>query len=179
MSTGSPSRLLRYFAYGSNLWVARMVHRVPSARFVSAATLRAHRLAFDKRGADGSAKANIRDGESTDRVFGAVFEIAAGDRPALDRFEGAPREYHVFSEVVETPEGSLGVFTYKANPSTLADDLVPFDWYRDFVLHGARALDFPEGYVRAIEQIAVCVDDDAERSSRERRLLLRSLGEPG
>lgn len=163
--------LLRYFAYGSNLWVARMASRVRSARLLTVATLPGHRLAFDKRGSDGSAKANVRP-EEGERVFGALFEIAVAERAVLDAVEGAPHEYHVFDEVVETAEGPVEAFTYKASPETLADDLVPFDWYRDFVLHGARAHGFPEEYVRAIEGVLVRPDEDRERTARARALLL-------
>ena len=50
-----------YFAYGSNLPSARMRRRVPSAAAQGPAELQGRRLTTDKRGRDGSGKANLRE----------------------------------------------------------------------------------------------------------------------
>ena len=47
-----------YFAYGSNLFSARMRERVPSAQARGPARLAGHRLTVDKPGRDGTAKAS-------------------------------------------------------------------------------------------------------------------------
>ena len=50
---------VRYFAYGSNLVMARLRARVPVFGLIGPARLPAMRLTFDKRGSDGSGKANL------------------------------------------------------------------------------------------------------------------------
>jgi hypothetical protein len=115
----------RYFAYGSNLWLPRMVARCASARFVSTAVVVSWRAVYDKPSLDGSAKLNLRpDPEST--VSGVVYEIDDGDRAALDAAEPA----------YEPVELSVGLaYIYRGEPATAA----PFDWYVELVVAGARA----------------------------------------
>jgi gamma-glutamylcyclotransferase len=52
---------VRYFAYGSNLDLARMRARAPAVGLIGPALLQGMRLAFDKRGGDGSGKANLAE----------------------------------------------------------------------------------------------------------------------
>ena len=119
----------RYFAYGSNMWVPRMVSRCPSARFVSTAAVAGWRAVYDKPSLDGSAKLNLRpDRDAT--VSGVVYEIDDADRPALDAAEPA-------YEPVELPVGLA--YVYRGEPTTVP----PFEWYVDLVGAGARAHGLP------------------------------------
>ena len=45
---------MRYFAYGSNMSIARLSERAPSAEVIGVARLRSHVLRFHKVGTDGS-----------------------------------------------------------------------------------------------------------------------------
>jgi cation transport regulator ChaC len=114
----------RYFAYGSNLWLPRMRERCPSARFVLVATLPGWVAVYDKPGADGSAKLNIRPNEDA-TVAGVVYEIDAAERALLDAAEPS-----------YTPiETALGLTYAYAGPAATSP---PADWYVAIVEAGAR-----------------------------------------
>ena len=72
----SPETVLN-FAYGSNMLLARIRERVPSARPLGVAVLRGHRLFWHKAGRDGSGKCDVVESNDTDAaVFGVLYEIA-------------------------------------------------------------------------------------------------------
>lgn len=165
---------LLYFAYGSNLHPERLRRRTPSAGLVGTCELRGWRLSFEKRGQDGSAKATIapaRDG----RVHGAVYEIAAAEKPALDRIEGLNRGYH--ADLLDLP-GLGEVWTYRAETEYTDRSLLPFRWYRDLVVLGARFHRFPPSYVRPIAAIAAADDPDPERQREHDGILAAMRGLP-
>ncbi len=109
------------------------------------ARLDGHRLAFDKRGADGSGKANLSP-DPLGLVWGVVYEIAATGWTALDRFEGGYRRIEV---EVERPTGdTLPAQTYVSD--RLCSEL-PFAWYLDLVVAGARAHGLPSDWIRLLE----------------------------
>ena len=71
-----------YFAYGSNMSSLRLRERIPSARSLGAARLAGWRLAPNKRGRDGSGKANlVVDANSV--VWGVLYQLVAADWPRL------------------------------------------------------------------------------------------------
>ena len=153
----------RYAAYGSNLHPGRLRARVPSAAFVGTGFLPSYSLRFHKRGKkDGSGKCNIVVGESG--VFVAVFEIAKAERIALDKCEGLGYGYN--HREIEIPEHGL-CSTYIADPSAVDDTLRPVDWYKEYVLRGARFHGFPIEYVAALESISADADSDRSRSRHE------------
>ena len=85
---------LHYFAYGSNMSIARLRSRVPSARSLGCCRLEEHDLRFHKAGRDGSAKCDaLHTGRKQDLVHGVLFRIDALERPALDMAEGLGHGY--------------------------------------------------------------------------------------
>ena len=94
------------FSYGSNMSQRRLQARVPSARFMAVAELPGHRLRFHKSASDGSAKCNAEDtGNPEDRVIGVVYEIAATEKPDLDRHEALGFGYDEKQVVLKTEKG--------------------------------------------------------------------------
>lgn len=156
-----------YFAYGSNMSRPRLQARVPSASFVTTARLDAHRLAFHKAGADGSGKCDAHEtGVAEHRVFGVVFEIAAVEKPQLDRVEGLGVGYAQKAvELIGADGESLAAFMYSA--IRIDPAFVPFSWYKVHVLMGARAHGLPADYVSWIESITARDDPDVDRARRE------------
>ena len=75
-----------YFAYGSNLCAARLIERAPSARLRGAARAPGFALRLDKRGADGTAKANLH-ASPEEAVWGAAYELDPADWQRLDAHE--------------------------------------------------------------------------------------------
>jgi gamma-glutamylcyclotransferase (GGCT)/AIG2-like uncharacterized protein YtfP len=170
---------MHLFAYGSNLCSARLRARVPSARPLGVARLRGHALRFHKRGwRDGSGKADAYATRSRgDRVWGVVFRIDPLEKPDLDRVEGLGKGYDQARRTVEGRDGRhWRAWLYRADRSAIDAAAVPFRWYRDLVLAGAREHGLPDHYVRGlIATVPARPDPDAARARRHRAL----LGEPG
>jgi hypothetical protein len=138
----------RIFAYGSNMHPERMRTRVPDARALGAAALSDHRLALNKRGRDGSAKANLVR-QRGDRVWGVVWELEATEVAVLDGYEGG---YERVAVAVTAAAGP--VWRGEAYVSHRVDEaLLPFAWYLRFLVEGARAHGFPEDYVAFLESL--------------------------
>ena len=136
-----------YFAYGSNLCSERLHSRVGSARALGPARLPGRRLSMDKRGSDGSGKANLRP-EGGCEVWGVVYDLGSGGWPALDACEAG---YTRVAVEVLTAFESLRVDTYLSERLTL--DPVPFDWYKRLIVEGAREHGLPEEWVRVLESL--------------------------
>ena len=85
---------MKYFAYGSNMSLARLQQRTPEVRRLSSCVLPGHSLRFHKAGRDGSGKCDaFLTGNPRDRVMGALFELCPEQKPDLDRVEGLGRGY--------------------------------------------------------------------------------------
>ncbi len=157
---------LRYFAYGSNMLVERLTasSRVPSATNPTVATLAGYRLRFNKEGNDGSAKCNIVEtGAGGDVVYGVVFEVIEAELFILDRVEGS---VYARNEIA-LDDGSLAL-VYVAKETR--ENLVPWHWYRDLVLAGARQHDLPDAYIEQIHSTPAIADPQPDRLARQRAL---------
>jgi gamma-glutamylcyclotransferase len=102
-----------YFAYGSNLDLAQIKARCPSARLVGAARLRGYALAFGGWSCrwGGSVATVLRAKGSA--VPGQLFKLRFPCLRALDRFEGHPFAYERTAVVVRDSEGKQHkAFTY-------------------------------------------------------------------
>jgi cation transport regulator ChaC len=137
-----------YFAYGSNLSSARLRARLVDVRPAGPARLADHRLALNKRGHDGSAKANIlsHTGES---VWGVLYELPHAHMEDLDRFEGGYERAFV---EVERREGDLvEAVTYRS--TLLVEDWLPFDWYHAHLVAGAHEHGLPPEWIAHLEAL--------------------------
>jgi gamma-glutamylcyclotransferase (GGCT)/AIG2-like uncharacterized protein YtfP len=157
-----------YFAYGSNMAIARLRSRAPSAELIGVAVLAGHQLKFHKRGMrDHSGKCDIpHTGRSEDRVFGVLYSIHSDELDVLDKVEGRGFGYErktvtLRSETGETCEAETYIAT-QTDPH-----LRPLDWYKEHVLRGARAAGLPADYITSIDAVVADVDPNAERRARE------------
>lgn len=154
------------FSYGSNMSLARLQDRVPSARFVTIATLPAHRLRFHKISKDGSGKCDAEETSNpNDRVIGVVYEISDSEKPALNQKEGLGYGYDEKKVEVSTDQERLAVLMYSATNKD--QQLNPYHWYKEHVLVGARENGLPAEYVAQIEAMEAVDDPDTERCDRE------------
>ena len=64
--------MITYFAYGSNIHPRRLVKLVGAVQNMGAYSIQGYALTFNKRGADLSAKRNLRESPS-DRVLGVCY----------------------------------------------------------------------------------------------------------
>jgi len=138
---------LLYFAYGSNLYSPRLRFRVPTCRVVMTASLPDHRLVFHKRSIDGSAKCDaIADpGQET---LGVIYEIDITELRNLRDAEGVRNGYEECTVSVRNSQGAgISCLSYLAASSHIDATLLPYTWYRDFVLWGCREHGFLDAYL--------------------------------
>jgi gamma-glutamylcyclotransferase len=157
-----------YFAYGSNMLVARLKARCHSARVIGKAKALGHTLDFTKPGKDGSGKATLIDAANQDlHVPGVLFEIKKTDLPSLDRAEGAGFGYDRNDEFpVELVDGKerMEVATYIA--SRTEAHLKPFDWYIALVIAGARQHQLDPDHRRRLRAVDYVNDTNFARKGR-------------
>ncbi len=166
-----------YFAYGSNLLHQRLWDRTPNARPLTTGVLKGHSLRFHKIGDDGSGKCDaFHTGDDQDATLGVVYEISVRERRILDAIEGVGRGYAVKNTRIDTARGVLETFTYVVEPEYIDPAMLPFHWYKQFVLSGARQNDFEPGYIMAIRKAPSKPDPDYARSTQNSRIL-RGLSE--
>ena len=124
----------------------RMRSRIPGAVSRGRARLAGQRLVFNKRGRDGSAKANLV-ADPDGAVWGVVWEIEPCALAELDPHEAG---YRRVPALAEADDGArLEVEVYVSTRWT--SDPLPFDWYLEHVLRGARGHGLPEEYVSWLE----------------------------
>ena len=159
---------MRFFSYGSNMSISRLLDRVSSASKLGAAILTQHQLKFHKVGRkDGSAKCDASEtGDPEHVIHGVVFQISKADKSKIDREEGLGHGYEEKDVLVQMRDGSIvQAFTYYA--TNIDSNLKPLDWYKEHVMRGARENSLPEEYIRRIEAIDSIRDKDAQRREKE------------
>ena len=148
------------FAYGSNICSSRMQCRVRSAQFLGIASAANWKVVFNKRGADGSGKANLVKA-ADHQTWGALWAIPAPELSSLDVFE--PDYEHIEIEVKLRQE-TMSALAYTACSDALTD--VPaFKWYVSLVTRGLSALGAPESYIVGLAGTKAQTDSDESRRS--------------
>ena len=151
-----------YFAFGSNLNHYRLHQRIGDYGTVGIGYLPDHKLAFNKRGGDDSGKCTVTASVS-DKVWGAVCQLSLEQKKKLDYFEGVGHGYDAITTKIITHEKTVDAVLYQAQLDAMDDGLVPFDWYKEFVLTGAKYHNLPEEYILRIEKIKVITDPNINR----------------
>lgn len=165
---------IRYVAYGSNLLPARLRARIPVLDTLGVIELPGRTIDFSKRSRDGSGKCNLAPADGA-CAYGVVYVIAERDRVALDRIEGLGRGY---TDCWLDHADYGRCYFYTATPGFIDARLSPYDWYKAFVLDGARHHGLPADYVESIDAFPAIPDPDEGRR-RENLSVRLALGEPG
>jgi gamma-glutamylcyclotransferase (GGCT)/AIG2-like uncharacterized protein YtfP len=141
-----------YFAYGSNMNVARVEARIGTTRRSLAGTLHDHALRFDKASrVSGIAHANVAP-LAGERVEGALFELLEPRQiERMDPFEGYPLEYERHRLPIVTQEGTIEAWVYIATPGMTAPSLRPAHEYLEHLLAGEPFLS--ADYRRRLAQV--------------------------
>jgi len=164
-----PSGTFLYFAYGSNLLSARLRARTPSARKAGNAILPRFALRWHKIGCDDTGKCDvIFTGRPADRVYGVAWAIRRSELPALDFHEELDTGYYACNVPIAIGAQRRLARTYRAIPIDPA--LKPLDWYKRFVLDGAREHGLPEDYVARLAMTPALGDSDSKRRARNLRV---------
>ncbi len=157
------------FAYGSNMLMARLRQRVPSARALGLAVLRAHELKWHKVANDGSGKCDIvTTADSSRLVYGVVYEIPLAEKHRLDRAEGLGFGYEEQTKTVDLAGQLVAVQAYVA--TRIDPVLLPYVWYRALVVAGAMEHNVPSAYIDGLRRVPVIHDPDQQRHAEQMAL---------
>lgn len=161
---------MKYFAYGSNMSLRRIRQRVPSARVLGTFSLADHELRFHKHGRDDSGKCDaFYTGNPSHVVTGVLYEIDASEKSVLDQAEGLGNGYDEKEVCVSDSTGIVAkAVTYHA--TNINTSLLPFTWYKDHVLIGAKEANLPEEYIAHIEGVESVDDPDRDREFEQRAI---------
>lgn len=142
--------LIHYFAFGSNMARARLLARIPNAAPLGRGRLEGWRFTCNKKGFDGSAKANIERAPAG-AVWGVVYRMPRRQLARLDAFEGGYTRTRV--EVVELahPSGRIQCETYFSERRL--ERSAVFDWYKRHMVVGAREHALPEAWVAMLQAL--------------------------
>lgn len=167
---------MKYFAYGEMMFSARLHKVVPQATCLGVAKIMGYKLYFHSRGHDDpSGKCNIIPVKDPDcEVYGVLYEINESERHLLDKDQSLGcGTQSITIKVFPNLSTSSGVFayTYIAHKDNIFEDLVPYHWYKEMVLSGAREHQLPSEYIHHLEQYAVTYDPNVQRANRQKRYL--------
>ncbi|TKB44003.1 gamma-glutamylcyclotransferase family protein [Thalassotalea mangrovi] len=160
-----------YFAYGSNMSLARLTARVPSAIKLGCYTLEQHELRFHKASHDGSGKCDaFYTSNSKHFIHGALYRIDPEHKADLDKVEGLGKGYNIKTVRVVSDQGhAVNAFTYVA--THIDHSLAPYSWYLNHVLIGAWETKLPQTYIKTkISAINAIEDHNLHRDKHERAI---------
>lgn len=145
----------------------RHATRAPSAVPLWVCRLPGYVLRWSKISNDGSGEAHIVKVDGDAVVWGVVFKIFEDDRQQLNDREGLGNGYTQDELTVLRRDTGAGVKaqTYLVEEGATEGPL-PYDWYRNYVLQGARQHALPPDYVATIQEQPVQVDADSQRRAR-------------
>ena len=150
--------MIHVFAYGSNMCTERLRARAATAVPLVTGYVTHRKLAFHKRGRDGSAKADaVYTGRSSDRVWGVVFSLTRDDKLVLNGYEWGYGEQKV---VVIGQDRVLPATIYVARSQLVDAALKPYGWYHHLVVEGAIQHRLPRDYVEHLQTFRPLPDTD-------------------
>jgi len=163
-----------YFAYGSNMFPPRLKARTPSVKFGSTGFVEKYKLTFDKRSVDRSGEPSGKcdmeaTGDWADLVHGVLFSIAESETGDLDAREGLGDGYRKDVVQVVTPNGTSPALAYVATDK--ASGLLPYDWYKAFVVRGAELHELPPAYIDKLKAIRSRLDPNEKRRAINEAIL--------
>ena len=142
--------MIYYFAYGSNMNVARMIERVGEFTIIGRGVLIDYQLAFNKiaLGKIGEGYANVM-ASSGDLVEGVIYQF--DEIRKLDKPEGYPIHYDRKLMTISIDDGFVQAWVYLARSSRISEGLKPSKSYLDHILLGKEYLS--EAYFQKLVEI--------------------------
>jgi len=152
-----------YIAYGSNLNMAQMALRCPTARPVGTAAIEGYELLFRGTGQHGVATIEPREGSSVPVL---VWDIKEKDELALDRYEAYPTLYGKQMMGIVVDGKAVSAMVYVMVPGLEAG--FPTQSYLDIIIEGYRNAGFDPCIIdAAIERTDELIAVEQERLAIE------------
>lgn len=172
---------MKYFAYGSNLLVAKLrsPERCPTAEIIppsegSQYFIRKHKFKFHKRSIDGSAKGDAEaTNDDNDIVYGVLFKIDDVDEiKKLRDQEGSTGLNPGYEEkdvnvIDEKTSEIIPATTFCAKTDFIESDDKPYDWYKRQTVQGAIDNGLPDDYIKKLEDLESKYDKKESRRKDE------------
>jgi hypothetical protein len=138
-----------YFGYASNLQVSTLEQRIgDKIQNYIQGRLIDYGFRFNRRNADGSARANIIPSDSED-VFGILYQVDEKYHDILLKTEPG---YQLIKIHVETDQGDFQAFTFMSDSDDV--DIYPAKEYLTSILAGAKENSLPGEYIDFIRSLA-------------------------
>lgn len=132
---------------------AVMLSVSPGHRFLSAARLEGHRLAFTRRSIrSGSGVADMLADPSSE-IWGALYEVPHDELEALDRKEGVGFAYARSDVRVHPPAGEAVEAIAYAVVAKAPGEIPPSPDYLQGILTAAAERSLPEHYIRSLHAL--------------------------
>lgn len=132
-----------YIAYGSNLNLAQMADRCPTARVIGSTEMQGWQLLF--RGSRTGAVATVEPKKGC-RIPVLVWEITPADEAALDRYEGWPFLYRKETVKVKINGKTVKAMVYIMNEGRPPGQ--PSCYYYSVILEGYKEAGFDMDILR-------------------------------
>lgn len=164
---------IRVFSYGSNMLFQRLANRITGIQKIGTGWVNGYQFTFNKISKDGSAKANLIKGDEENKVFGVVYEFDISQKEKLDKFEGKGYGYEDTKLLVHYSEDSKEeVWCYLVlDEKFTKEDFLPYHWYKEFVLRGAKENKLPALYTNEIEELSSQEDSNQERREKNWKVI--------
>lgn len=106
-----------------------------------------------------------------DTAYAGLYRLSSTQALELDRHEGGYERRTLGCLLVD--HEAVEAFTYLPKPQLLVQGVQPYEWYRQLVIAGARALDLPPDYLERLVAEPAKADPDTARRERNEALLVR------
>ena len=146
-------KVVRYFTYGSNMSLAQITDRMPTAKFVGIGRLPGYRLVFGTTGtiSRNSVATILRDPGS--EVWGGVAEVSEHDLNRMDFYEGVRQGEYARIEVnVERASGAQEEIPTYCSLRKVFEGL-PSREYLKRLQDGAEELKLPDHYLKFLHSL--------------------------
>ena len=150
--------------------INRIRGRILSVDPLGAASLNGYRLEFNMQSLiDGSGKCSIRHtGDSGDFVHGVLYDFDPASLKKLDKYEGLGVCYNRLTISVEKGGELFDAITYSGLDDAIVDGVLPYTWYLNYVIEGARQNCLPPEYIAFLESVPSKDDTNHARDSQNR-----------
>lgn len=137
-----------YFAYGALLKKDELKNTIKKFHDYQRAYLADYKFLFNKKGGDGTAKANIaRNGAG---VWGCYYEI---DKSDLSKLRKREKGYALKKDLELKGSKNQRIRAYTFVAEKTMEGLRPDPKYRRLIIEGANEMQLPQDYIRTIESL--------------------------
>lgn len=164
-----------FFAYDEYMYTPVFKEIIPEFTCLGAAKLSGYRLFFHRaHSQDGSGRANIVKMEDPEcDVYGVLYDMSVRQKYLLDQVQGLG--FGVQETLVRLDTqchlDKITAFSYVANKAHIFADLVPFEWYKQLLIRGAREHQLVNEYIHRLERAACQSDTNEVRENHYRKFL--------